>query len=229
MALSLLKESYPMILSGFFAIIYLNIDQVMIEEMLNNYQLGQYSAAVRISTLWYFLPMAIGWSVQTAIVNGKKAGKKVYYQRLQTLFTLTALVAYSIIIPITIFSDKIVNLLYGNDYNMAGGVLSIHILSSLFLFVGSVRGLWVTNESYFKFDFLSNMVAGMLNIILNLVLIRKMGIVGAAWATLISYSITYVWSGLFFKPARKIVMMQLRSIFLLDIISQLERLRKYNE
>jgi len=224
--LELIKESWPLIFSGFFALVYLNIDQVMIEEILGSYDVGQYSAAVRISSVWYFIPLTIGWSVQTAIVNAKKHSEKQYYERLQMLFTLMALMAYVLIVPVSFFSDEIIALLFGEAYSLAGGVLALHIIASLFVFVGSPRGLWVINESYLKFDLFSNIGAGVLNVLLNLFLIPKYGIIGAAWSTLISYGFTYVFSGFLFVPAKKVALMQLKSIFLLDIYNQYKQLKK---
>jgi len=52
----------------------------MIEEMLSSYEVGQYSAAVRISSVWCFISLTIGWSVQTAIVNAKKQSEKLYFE-----------------------------------------------------------------------------------------------------------------------------------------------------
>ncbi|MBW2302065.1 MAG: flippase [Deltaproteobacteria bacterium] len=222
---SLVKESWPMIMSGFFALVYLNIDQVMIEDMLNSYELGQYSAAVRISSIWYFIPMTIGWSIQTAVVNARKQSRKLYYERMQMLFTWMALMAYAVIIPIAYFSNDIINLLFGEAYGRAGDVLAVHIVASLFVFVGSIRGLWVTNESYFKFALLSNVGAGLINIGLNYLWIPLYGIIGAAWATIVSYFFTYVASGLFFAPARQIVVMQLKSLLIIDAINQARLLK----
>jgi O-antigen/teichoic acid export membrane protein len=226
--LALIKESWPLIFSGFFALVFLNIDQIMIEEMLNSYELGQYSAAVRISSVWYFIPLTIGWSVQAAIVNAKKQNEALYYKRLQMLFTLLACMAYMLILPVSCFSNEIILFLFGSAYSMAGDVLALHILASLFVFVGSIRGLWVTNESYFKFALFSNVVAGILNIVLNYFWISKYGITGAALATLISYAFTYILSGLFFKPAVKIVIMQLKSVCLIDIFNQYKLLKREN-
>ncbi|CAN2049940.1 Flippase [Candidatus Magnetomoraceae bacterium gMMP-1] len=224
--LELLKESWPLIFSGFFALIYLNIDQVMIEEMLSAYEVGQYSAAVRISSLWYFIPLTIGWSIQTAIVNAKKHSQKLYYERLQIAFTVMALLAYLFIVPISFFANNIIDLLFGSAYFMAGEVLALHIIALLFVFVGSVRGLWVTNESHFKFALMSNVSAGILNIVLNYIWIQKYGIIGAAWATLFSYFVTYVGTGFFFVPARKILVMQLKAIFLIETISLYKNIGK---
>ncbi len=56
-ALSLLKDSWPLILSGLVISIYMKVDQIMIKEMLNAEAVGQYAAAVRLSEAWYFIPM----------------------------------------------------------------------------------------------------------------------------------------------------------------------------
>lgn len=220
----LLKESWPLIFSGFFALVYINIDQIMIEEMLGSHYVGQYSAASRISSALYFIPMTIAWSIQTIVVNAKKKCEQLYYARLQQLFTLLAVLAYLLIIPIYFFAEPIVIILFGIEYTDAIDVLKLHIWASLFLFVGLIRGLWVINESYFKFALIANLGAGVVNIVLNYVWLPKYGIVGAAWATLISYSVTFVVSGFFYKPAWRVTLMQVQSIFLYDALKQFKRL-----
>lgn len=222
----LLKESWPLIFSGFFAVVYLNIDQVMIEEMLGSYEVGQYSAAVRISSAWYFIPLTIGWSVQAAIVNARKKSTKVYHERLQLIFTATAVLAYAIILPVVFFADEIIYLLFGQAYSLAGEVLALHMWASLFVFIGSARGLWVLNESYLKFALFANVGAGVVNVTLNYVLLPIYGINAAAFATVVSYAVTYVLSGFLFSPARRISYMQLKSLVLIDLFTQWKKLHK---
>jgi len=224
--IALLKESWPLIFGSLFAVIYLNIDQVMIKEMLTNYDVGQYNAAVRISSVWYFIPITVGWSLQTAIVEAKKHGEKQYHDRLQQLFTLMAVIAYLLIIPIAYFSNDIIDLLFGAAYSAAGKVLRLHIVAAMFVFVGSIRGLWVTNESYFGFTLFSTLSAGLLNIILNFLWLPVFGILGAALATLAAYFFVFIASGMFFPPARKIVMMQLKSVLLIDLVKQIKMFRE---
>jgi len=224
--IALLKESWPLIFGSLFAVIYLNIDQVMIKEMLTNYDVGQYNAAVRISSVWYFIPITVGWSLQTAIVEAKKHGEKQYHDRLQQLFTLMAVIAYLLIIPIAYFSNDIIDLLFGAAYSAAGKVLRLHIVAAMFVFVGSIRGLWVTNESYFGFTLFSTLSAGLLNIILNFLWVPVFGILGAALATLAAYFFVFIASGMFFPPARKIVMMQLKSVLLIDLVKQIKMFRE---
>jgi len=57
-----------------------------------------------------------------------------------------------------------------------------------------------------------------LNILLNIILIPKYGIVGAAYATLISYSVA-VFSIILFPKAAKQFFMMMKSILLFTLIS----------
>ena len=100
-ALSLLKDSWPLILSGIIISIYMKIDQVMIKEMMNAEAVGQYAAAVRLSEAWYFIPMAIVSSIFPAIINAKKISEELYHARLQKLYDLMVWMAIAIAIPMT--------------------------------------------------------------------------------------------------------------------------------
>ena len=51
----------------------MKIDQVMIKEMLGAEAVGQYAAAVRLSEVWYFIPIIIASSLFPAIVILKKS------------------------------------------------------------------------------------------------------------------------------------------------------------
>lgn len=219
----LLAESWPAFLSVIFAHIYLQVDQVMLGQMISDSAVGLYGAAVRVSTVWYFIPMAVTWSVQASVVRAKERGELFYATRMQDLFTTMALTAYAISIPIAFLARPFVRLVFGPDYFQAAPVLSVHILASVFVFIGVSRGLYITNESLFKFDMLSNMTAAIANVLLNLLFIPKFGIMGAAWATLISYSITYVGTSCLYHRTRGIFRMQVRSLLLLDMVRFLSR------
>ena len=109
----------------------MKIDQVMIQEMLGNEAVGQYAAATRLSEIWYFIPTVVVSSLFPAIVNARRQSEELYCDRLQKLFDLVAWIAIAIALPITFLSDMIVNMLYGEQYNQAASVLTIHIWAFL--------------------------------------------------------------------------------------------------
>jgi O-antigen/teichoic acid export membrane protein len=198
-AISLLKDSWPLILSGLIIAIYMKIDQVMIKEMLDNEAVGNYAAAVRLSEAWYFIPMIISSSLFPAIINAKKISEELYYKRLQKLYDLMVWIAIAIALPMTFLSDWFVALLYGEQYNQAGSVLMIHIWAGILVFFGVARYKWTLTENLQKFEIIIDIIGAISNILFNYILIPIYGISGAAYATLISYFMASVITSLFIK------------------------------
>jgi O-antigen/teichoic acid export membrane protein len=201
-AVDLLRDSWPLILSGIVISIYMKIDQVMIKEMMNAEAVGQYAAAVKLSEAWYFIPMVIASSLFPAIINAKKQSEKLYYVRLQKLYDLMVWMAIAIALPMTFLSDWLVDLLYGGQYNQAGSVLMIHIWAGVFVFLGVASSKWLLSENLQIFSIINTTIGAVVNILLNYILIKNIGIEGSAWATLISYFIAAYLSLLFFKKTR---------------------------
>jgi O-antigen/teichoic acid export membrane protein len=218
-AKELLRDSWPLILSGIVISVYMKIDQVMIKEMLDSEAVGQYAVAVRLSEVWYFIPMVISSSLFPAIVNAKKISKELYYERLQKLYDLMVWMAIAIALPMTFLSDGIVELLYGGQYNQAGSVLMIHIWAGVFVFLGVASGKWILSENLQIFSTINTAIGAIVNIVLNYIFIRNIGIEGAAWSTLISYFIAAYLSLLFWKTTRVNFINISKSLFFIRILN----------
>lgn len=201
-AFSLLRNSWPLILSALAISAYMRIDQIMIKELMNVEAVGQYAAAVRISEAWYFIPMVIASSLFPAIINAKKQNEELFNARLQRLYCLIAWLAIIIALPMNFLSDWVVDILYGDQYNQAGGVLMIHIWAGIFVFVGVASEKWLLSENLQIFSTINTSIGVIVNACLNYILIPKIGVIGAAWATLISYFIAAYFCLFFFKKTR---------------------------
>jgi len=217
LARSLLKDSWPLILSGLVIAVYMKIDQIMIKEMLSVEALGQYAAAVRISEAWYFIPTVIASSLFPAIINAKKHSEALYYARLQKLYDLMVWMAIAVALPMTFLSDWVVNLFYGEQYNQAGSVLIIHIWAGVFVFLGVASGKWFTSENLQILAFWRTFYGMVANVLLNFWLIPKYGVQGAAIATLVANLIAAFIYDFFNKVTRPIFYMKLKSIFVIEI------------
>ena len=215
----LLKDSWPLILSGMVISIYMKIDQVMIKEMLGAEQVGHYAAAVRLSEAWYFVPMAITSSVFPAIINAKKQNEKLYYQRLQKLYNLMVWLAVAIALPTTFLAPWVIRVLYGDAFLPAAGVLSIHIWAGVFVFLGVASGKWLLTENLQIFSTINTSIGAIVNIILNYIFIKNMGINGAAISTLISYFIAAYLCLSFFDKTRINFINLTKSLYLKEIFN----------
>ena len=185
----ILKNSWPLMLASAAAVIYLKIDQVMIGSMLGNNQVGLYAAAVKLVEVWYFIPGIICASLFPAIVNAKKTSLEMYKRRLKNFYILMLVIPVVIALPVTILAKPIIYILFGSGYLESINILRIYVWSSVGLFLGWAVGQYLISENLIKTIFWLNFLAMLVNIILNLVFIPVFGLLGAAWATAISYLI----------------------------------------
>lgn len=224
LAISIVKQGWPLVMAGFATMVYLKIDQVMLQQILGSEAVGQYAAAARLSEAWYFIPIAISSSVFPAIVRAKKMDKEIYFNRLRHLFSCVVWIAFVIAIPVTFLSDEIIYFLYGNAYWQAGKVLMIHIWAAIFVFLGEATTRWFVAEGFQKKLLFRTLFGAFFNVLLNIVFINKYGIMGAALATIISQFISVYIINLFDSSTFSIFKLQTLSImapmmYLYEILS----------
>ncbi len=219
MAKRLLKDSWPLILSGLVIMIYMRIDQIMIKEMLGEKEVGHYSAAVRLSEVWYFIPVIITQSLFPAIISAKKSSERLYHARLQRLFTFLVWIGVALALPMTFLSDWLIILLYGEAYKEAGQVLMIHIWASIFVSLGVASSSWFTSENLQRYSFYRTFWGAIINVVLNLGLIPIYGLVGAAMATVFSYMVAGLAFDMCSKKTRGMFFMKVGAFMLKGVRS----------
>lgn len=189
LAKKIIGSSWFLMLSSASVFILMKIDQVMINYFMNEVSVGYYAAAVKFVEIWYFVPAIICSSLFPAIINAKNTNHLVYKKRLKALYLLMIVIAVSIALPATFLSSWAINILFGSEYLLSVSVLQIYIWSGVGLFIGWVINQYLLSENKTKTIMLYNLFNMILNILLNLLLIPRIGLNGAALATLISYSI----------------------------------------
>ncbi|MEQ9310834.1 MAG: flippase [Balneolaceae bacterium] len=209
-AKSLLSKSWPLILSAIGFIIYRRIDQVMLGNFVGSTEVGIYAVAAKLSEVWYYLPIAITRSYFPRLVNLKQKG--LLEENLQGLYSILCLFAYVIAIIITLIGPSIVLFVYGEEYANSGTVLTIHIWACLFIFMREGLSKWFVLEDLFIFSLLTHGLGAISNVLLNLYLIPKYGAIGAAIATLASYSVASYFSLLISHKTRPIFIMMTRAL-----------------
>jgi len=210
----LLKESWPLMLSGLAIMIYVKVDQVMLGFLANDRAVGVYSAAIKLSEIWYFMPMAIVSSLVPSIMQIKQQDESSYYNKLQSIFNTMAFLAYIVALPVSLLSSNIITALYGTLYKEAAIILTIHVWAGLFVFLGVARGLWILAEGYTKISLYTTITGAFVNIALNLYLIPRYGAPGAAIATVISYCFSDYILFMLVPGLRKMGMMMTKSLLL---------------
>lgn len=212
MAIILLKDSWPLIFGSIAATIYMKIDQVMIKEMLDSKAVGYYAAAARLSEVWLIVTVLLTQSFAPSIINAKRINNKLYLERIQAIYNLLIKISVLISIIMFIFSKDIITLLYGEEYKSSIEILNIYIWSIVFVFLSNGSWAYYLNENLQKLASIRLIYGAFINIILNFYFIDYFGLVGAAYSTLISYSISSYFVNFFYKKTKPNFILQTKSI-----------------
>lgn len=212
-AKKMLNDSWPLMLSTIAVIIYMRIDQVMIQEMLGNEQVGLYSAALRLSEVWYFIPVLITNSLFPALAKVKRNNEVIYLRRLQLLFNGLTWIAIIVSIPMVFFSGYIIKFLYGEAFMEAQSVLVIHICGLVFVSIGVATNAYLIVEGFAKSSLYRTLLGVVVNISLNLILIPRYGINGSAIATVLSQFMANFIYDIFDAKVRMLFYIKVKAFF----------------
>lgn len=212
-AIYLLKDSWPLILSGIVLMIQARIDQVMLKEMIGSKEVGYYSSALRLIEIFGFIPMVLNNSIFPALVNAKKHSEELFRERFLNYYRLSFLLFLLVAIPIFLFSEHIVVLLFGNDYQPAGVLLPLMAIRLFFANTGVARGAFINIENLFRFSLITMTFGAIVNIALNYYLIPIHQSRGAIVASIISFFINTFLIDFIYKKTRTNVMLQINAMF----------------
>lgn len=188
-AKNLLNDSWPLIFSSIAVMIYMRVDQIMIKEMMGMHDVGIYSAAIRISEAFYFIPGIVTASVLPAVINAQRRCGREYRKKIQILYSSLIWMAILISIMVTIFGESAIRLLYGNSYQDSSDVLILHIWGSVFVFMGIAFGKNLLVENRTLITLKRTILGVTINCVLNYLLIPIYGLKGAAFATIFSQAV----------------------------------------
>lgn len=202
-ARKILKSSYHFILSGLAISLYTQMDKIMLGNILSEEMVGYYTAASTIASIWEFVPIAIINSAMVIVLESKKENEERYKKTLSLLLCGISCMGIAVALIFTVFGKIAILILYGRTYLPAFKALIILSWSSCSALIGCARGsTWVLAENLNKYSKHYVIISSVANFALNLILIPRWGIEGAAAATLVSQIMTTFISPMFFKETR---------------------------
>lgn len=208
----LLKDGWPLAASSLLIIIHTRIDQVMIGQMLDDTQVGLYSAAIGISEAWLFVPGLIVQTVMPYFVHLRERDPASYHRRLMQLYSAMFWIGTAAGIATILLGKQVILLLFGEAYSGAYGPLVLTIWTGIFIAQSVARSIWLISENLQLYRLFTNLIVVPVNVILNYLWIPEYGINGAAAASLISIGIGAWLVPLAFASMRKSNIDMMRSV-----------------
>lgn len=225
-AKNMLSSAWPLLGSAITFVIYIRIDQIMIAQMLDTAQVGYFSAAVRLTDVASAIPTIITTSLFPAILNAKKDSLSSYLSRIQNMHNILFYISLLIFLISFFFSKEIIHVLFGDAYAASAPVLSTLLCGNIFLTMAIVNYRILLAENLQIISMYRGIVGAVVNITLNLILIPKYGIQGAAFATLFAHATSGYLMIALDKRTRFIFLIQTKILFFYPFLKNINNILK---
>lgn len=211
---SMLSMSYPFILSAILSTLYGQADKIMLKSMMDNNAVALYSASTTIAGLLVIIPTTLIEGFRPDIMDAKLVDERLYQRRLSQLYSVIFWGCFIYGVVVSTFPKQIIYILYGSKYLEASQSLSLIVWYSSFSYFGAINNVYMVAEERQKWVQVTTLTGAIANIILNMALIPRFGIVGAAVASLVTQIISNFALMALIKDLRKGFKLMIQGIFL---------------
>ncbi len=228
----LLPEAIPSILAGFAVFIYDQSDVLLLGVLaaspeIADRQIGLYTAAVRLSSMWRFVPFAVLSSAVPFLYRAQHRDDAEYRAALVQVISLVMACSYVFIVPLAIWPAEVIRMLLGEAYVEAAPVLRVHVLSNVFCILGVAQSTWLIGKGLLWAGLRNTLVGAVVNVVLNVLVIPRFGALGAAATTLIATCAATIPINALFGATRPLAVVMARGAMLAGLSGMVRRLRSH--
>jgi O-antigen/teichoic acid export membrane protein len=189
---ALFREALPLGISTIMVTVYFYVDTVLLRALKGEAAVGYYNAAYRLLSFSLMVPVVFNqvifplFSRCMAEGDAGRARLRPIFRRAVLYMGLTGI---PVMAALWIFSEPVIVLVCGETYRSSALTLGILGLAMAVIFLTYPHlSILVASGRQILFAWIAG-AGGLLNVLLNLVLIPRFGIEGAAWATVITESL----------------------------------------
>lgn len=180
--------SFPLMMSASMSMVMRNIDTFMIGYFLTSADVGVYNIGYQLANT-ILLPLSFFGFLYGPIASRLESDGQV--DRMRKLLPLINKWGTMLVLPgiflFLVYSSETIELLFGNGYTTAATSLQILTLGYVAHLINGKTGDTLEAGGYTRVILFSTFTSTIINVILNVLLIPKWGISGAAVATGSSY------------------------------------------
>lgn len=223
-AKSMLKKALPFGLAFVFGSIYFYIGSVMLSKIRGNEEVAIYSAAYNIALAVLFIPTVYTNAIYPVLSRYYKESR----ENLRVLYEKSFKYLYIIGLPISagiyFLAGRIIYFLYGEAYSSS--IIALQVISwYMFIkFLNFLLGTVLSSIDRQDKRMLGQGMTAAFNVLLNLLLIPKIGYIGAAWSTFateIFLFILYYWhvsKSLYFYNFAKVLAKPIMAVLVMFLV-----------
>lgn len=196
----MLRFSLPLMLAGLAGVANEMIDRQFIKYLLpaeeSEAQLGIYSAIYKLSIALVLFNQAFRYAAEPLFFSeGEKGTDRRVFAQILRAFTIVMCFG---LVTVLAFADPLKELfIRDSEFWVGMEILPILLFANVFLGLNTNISIWYKLSDQTSYGILVTGIGLFFTISLNLYLIPKIGIMGAAYATLVSYAAMAISSYLF--------------------------------
>ena len=183
----LIQFGYPFIFAGLAYWIFTASDRWMLGVLADTTQVGYYSVAFYMMSIVFFVNQAFGaaWSPVAFKIYSEDPRYREIFGRILSYWLLGLVLLSG---GITLFSEELLALLTPSEYWGAAGFVGFLMMGAVFYGTTQITPIGISLEKKTQLISRASWITAGINIALNFLLIPRMGAMGAALATCISYA-----------------------------------------
>lgn len=208
----LIKESFPLLLSGAAIVVYQKIDQVMIGNMIDKANVGYFSVASAFVGVLMFVPITITDTYMPIISKAWHTDKELYRIQNQKFMNLTVWCTIICAVLVSLLSYPLVRYTYGEQYLAAVPILQVLSFKVVSVAFSSVAGKMIVVEGLQKWTIIRDLVGSVVCVVLNYLLLPRFGVIAAAWIAIVSNLAAGYFSSIFIPAYRHTFVCQTRCL-----------------
>lgn len=184
---SMFDFSFWIFLSTSGSLIFAYADTILIGFYLGNYDVGIYRTAFQFTSIATFSTITMYTVLYPKISNwGTKGDIHAIQTALTQAFTYSLLLAVPVCIGGWILGDKLLYYLYGASFAAGALTLSVLLIVQVMNVFMYLQTMCLNALDHPKEAFKITLIGLIINIVLDIILIPRIGYIGAAYATLIT-------------------------------------------
>lgn len=170
-----------------------NTDSWMIGRLVSTAGVAIYNPAVRLSNLVEVPTLAIAGVffpqvAQKLKERGNQGVRDVYVKSVSLILALTL----PIVLPLYFFPEFAITIIFGPQYVEASSILRVTLFYTLIIPFNRQFGTVMDGTKNPRINFYLLVLVAVLNVVFNFIFLIEFGVIGSAFATLLSYAIVFV-------------------------------------
>lgn len=183
-SLSILKSNFSYGMHLIIGTLYFQLDTILLKNLTNYENVAYYQSAMRIVMAGLIFTEVIS-NIYLPILSQQDSKLKLMEisRKVKNYLSMLGLLITIILI---VFSEFIIKFLYGENYQLSVPILCVLSLMLLFRYLSTIDGILLTILDKQTVRMILAIVSLLLNSIFSIIFILKIGLMGAAFASLLT-------------------------------------------